>query len=44
MKSKIGQKCDTCPYWPAKIINTPPELGACPKNKNCVLFFGTKQL
>ncbi|XP_031637027.1 putative oxidoreductase GLYR1 homolog, partial [Contarinia nasturtii] len=30
-------------YWPARIVDTPPEMGKTPKNNVCVLFFGTKQ-
>lgn len=32
------------PYWPAKVVETPPQLGKTPPKKLCVLFFGTKQL
>lgn len=32
------------PYWPAKVVVTPPQFGKTPSNKLCVLFFGTKQL
>lgn len=32
------------PYWPAKVVVTPPQFGKTPSNKFCVLFFGTKQL
>lgn len=30
------------PYWPAKLVETPPEMGKTPRGKRCVLFFGTK--
>lgn len=32
-----------CPYWPARIVDTPPQMGKKPKGKQCVLFFGTKE-
>lgn len=32
------------PYWPAKVVETPPQMGKTPPNKSCVLFFGSKQL
>lgn len=31
-------------YWPARVMNAPPEMGKTPKNQVCVFFFGTKQL
>lgn len=32
-----------CPYWPAQITSPPIGLRKPPKNKVCVLFFGSKQ-
>lgn len=31
-----------CSYWPARVVNPPPEVGTGGQNKICVLFFGTK--
>lgn len=33
-----------CPFWPARVVHTPPILGRTPPKKVCVLFFGEKQL
>lgn len=33
-----------CPFWPGKIVDTPPVMGRTPRGKICVLFFGTKEL
>ncbi|XP_031634811.1 PC4 and SFRS1-interacting protein-like [Contarinia nasturtii] len=38
----VWAKIKYCPFWPARIVSTPLELGKVPKNKICVLFFGTK--
>lgn len=32
------------PYWPAKMVESPPSMGKVPRGKSCVLFFGTKEL
>ncbi|XP_055308290.1 hepatoma-derived growth factor-related protein 2-like [Sitodiplosis mosellana] len=32
-----------CPFWPARVVKTPPTMGRTPRNKKCVFFFGTKQ-
>lgn len=31
-----------CPFWPARIVNPPPEVGKGGRDQICVLFFGTK--
>lgn len=38
----VWAKLRYCNFWPARIVAAPPELGTNPKNKICVLFFGTK--
>lgn len=39
----VWAKMRYCPYWPAKTVETPPNIGKTPRGKVCVLFFGTKQ-
>lgn len=42
-KCLVWAKMRYCPYWPAKFVETPSNIGKNPKGKICVLFFGTKQ-
>lgn len=42
--SLVWARMRFCPYWPAKIVQTPPNMGNTPNGKECVLFFGTKEL
>lgn len=33
-----------CPFWPAKVIETPFFMGKTPPDKICVFFFGTERM
>lgn len=40
----LRAKLKYCSFWPAMVVPTPDKLGKTPKNKICVMFFGSKTL
>lgn len=42
--SLVWARMRFCPFWPARVVETPPALGKTPLKKVCVLFFGEKKL